>query len=642
MSDKTLFDSEPFHFADRFLRDHAGAIISDGRIAILELISNAYDAGATKVDLSWPDKVGEHFSVIDNGTGMTREEFSRRWKELAYDRTREQGSVVIFPPDVKKAPRRMALGQSGKGRHAPFCFADAYSVTTAKDGKQFTAEVSLPSSGESPFTIAYSEETETPTHGTTISARLERRRLQVEDLKQLIGSKYIVEPSFSVWVNGDRIDLTDLQGVETIRLDVPGGQIQVHFIDSSEHTRTIQLRGITWWVNHRRVSDPSWDRLDDDGAYLDGRTEHAKRFSFVIEADILKKQVKADWTGFHVNQEVNAVKDAAHQLIVRMLRDKESDTRREKKVAALSRSREMLGELPTLSKNFVGKFVDEVQEKCPTMSERDLSRTVTVLANLEKSRGGFDLLAKLEACSPADLDAWNEIMSKWTAENASIVLGEIERRLTLICRMRRLVGDSLADELHDLQPLFERGLWMFGPAYEAVDFTSNRSLTEVIRNFLGAGKVKIDDSRRRPDFVVLPDASIGAYSADNYDSDGEAFGLRKVLVVELKKGGFNITQKEVDQARDYCKELRNRGKVDKTTEIVAYVLGDTLDATVDVTRLGETITVYPVVYDAILRRAEARTFNLHKKLKDFPPVDSEVAEVLREDPQLDFGEALEV
>lgn len=232
-------------------------------------------------------------------------------------------------------------------------------------------------------------------------------------------------------------------------------------------------------------------------------------------------------------------------------------------------------------------------------------------------------------------------MSRWSAENANIVLSELERRLTLISRMRHLVGDCLADELHDLQPLFERGLWIFGPEYEAVDFTSNRSLTEVIRNFLGAGGVEIEQPRRRPDFVVLPESSIGAYSSDAHDKDGEALGLRKVLIIELKKGGFKVNQNEIDQARNYAKELRNRGKVEKHTEIVAYVLGDTLDPNVDVTKHGETITVYPVVYDAILRRAEARTFNLQKKLKDFPPVDSEVQEVLRDDPQLDFADIVE-
>ena len=58
------------------------------------------------------------------------------------------------------------------------------------------------------------------------------------------------------------------------------------------------------------------------------------------------------------------------------------------------------------SKKAIGQFIDEVQEKCPTISDRDLSRTVQVLAKLEKSRSGYDLLTQLAACSPDDLDTW--------------------------------------------------------------------------------------------------------------------------------------------------------------------------------------------------------------------------------------------
>ncbi|MBI3675187.1 MAG: ATP-binding protein [Proteobacteria bacterium] len=85
-SQKNLFENAPFAFADRFLQDHAGQIISDPRTAILELIANSYDAGATQIDISWPTEKGEKFSVTDNGIGMTKAEFEKRWKTLCYDR----------------------------------------------------------------------------------------------------------------------------------------------------------------------------------------------------------------------------------------------------------------------------------------------------------------------------------------------------------------------------------------------------------------------------------------------------------------------------------------------------------------------------------------------------------------------------
>ncbi len=631
-----LFAAAPFAFADRFLQDHAGQIISEPRTAILELIANSYDAGATQIDIIWPTEKGENFSITDNGIGMTKAEFEKRWKTLCYDRVADQGTEVVFPKGVRGI-KRTAFGRSGKGRHAPFCFADSYEIVTTKDGDSIQVRVVLAATGTTPFEITLLSESKKKGHGTEISAVLEKHLLDLEELRQLIGSKFIVDPSLCIKVNQQVVQLMSLEGLKTTEIPVEKhGTITVHFIDSIEHYRSARLRGITWWVNQRRVGEPSWDRLDEEGAYLDGRTEHAKKFSFIAMADFLTpgQDVKADWSDFHANQRTNAVREAVHRYVIKEIQAQLATTRKERKKNAIENSRELMGELPTISKKAIGQFIDEVQEKCPTISDRDLSRTVQVLARLEQSRAGYDLLTQLANCSPNDLDTWNSLMQQWTASNAEIVLNELDRRLKLIERMEKLVENPHADELHDLQPLFERGLWIFGPEYEAVDFRSNRGLAEVISKFLGGANYK--PQKRRPDFVVLPESSIGAYCADAYDAAGEISGIRKVAILELKKGGFCVKQKEADQARDYSKEIRRAGRVHATTEIVAYVLGATLEEGLEYADYGENTHIIPMVYQTVLRKAHQRTFNLQKRLQETQPAatsDPEVDEVLRVEGQ---------
>jgi len=133
-----LFAAALFAFADRFLQDHAGQIISEPRTAILELIANSYDAGATQIDIVWPTEKGEKFSVTDNGIGMTKTDFEKRWRKLSYDRVADQGTEVVFPKGIRGS-NRTAFGRSGKGRHAPFCFADSYELVTTKDGDCMTS-----------------------------------------------------------------------------------------------------------------------------------------------------------------------------------------------------------------------------------------------------------------------------------------------------------------------------------------------------------------------------------------------------------------------------------------------------------------------------------------------------------------------
>ena len=213
-----------------------------------------------------------------------------------------------------------------------------------------------------------------------------------------------------------------------------------------------------------------------------------------------------------------------------------------------------------------------------------------------------------------------------------LFLGELERRLRVLKELQELIRDKGADELHELQPLFHRGLWMFGPEYEAVDFTSNRSMNTVVRELFQKKGV---ERPPRPDFVVLPNTSIGFYAADEF-TNGEVSGVRD-LIVELKRGGFRVTQEEVDQARDYSKELRTKGCAQANTEIEAYVLGASIDGGLDELTQG-SIIVRRCPYDLILNRAHARTFNLQKRIEESKPEikqDAEIAQVLEE--SLDFG-----
>ncbi len=628
-----LFDTTPFAFGPRFLTDHAGYIITDARIALVELIANAYDAGATTVKITWPDNYGEPFEIQDNGTGMTKEEFAHRWKTFSYDRRQEQGEHAELPPDTHLKTKRIAFGQTGKGRFGAFCFADNYQVETWRDGTATTITVTLTDGGNEPFHCRVDTETTKQGHGTRISTTPTKNLLSTSNVRDAIGSKFLVDPEFHIIVNGQRLALPTLDNLSTDTINIPDhGAITIHHIDATTQDRTTHLRGITWWVNKRMVGQPSWDGLDKQGAILDGRTTAAKRYSYIIEADLLKPDVTPDWTSFHVTERSNAVTKTAREHIIRSLHNLLAASRKEKKREALAEHRKALSELPLTSQRMVGQYVDEVIQKCPNLSQGDLSRAVEVLANLEKARSGYDLLQRLAACSPEDLDTWNTIMLEWSAQDAELVLSELQERLTLITRLQGLVHSSKADELHDLQPLFERGLWMFGPEYEAVDFRSNRGMAEVIKRFLKAPDTPT--SRRRPDFVALPNASIGIYGAAAYDDKGESYGHRKVLIVELKNGGYEITQEEMDQGRNYAKELRTANTVQPTTEIIVYVMGATLEPGIQITSLGtnKETQIIPMRYDNLLDRAQARTFHLQQRLQETRPTpanDPEVTEVLR-------------
>lgn len=602
-------------FGEGFLDDHAGTIIRDPRVAIVELIANSFDAGATVVKIEWPIESGQPFLISDNGAGMTKAEFDLRWKMLSYDRQIAQGRFAENPNGIT-GEKRVAFGRSGKGRHGAFCFADAYDVRTRKQGKSFACRVERASSpGSSPFKFAAANEGDADDHGTEIGAIVTRNFVAEEELREMIGTKFSVIPSFQILLNRQPIQLLDIKNLQTSTVPIEGhGVVTVHQIDSEARDRTTHLRGICWWVKQRAVGNPSWGGLDGEGAYLDGRGSLARRYSFVVEADILEPFRKPDWTGFRASPEVNAVTQAVHRHVIQTLNQLQSANRKERKKQALEGTRSALREMTSVSRQNVAHFIDEVQEKCPTISELDLARTTSVFTKMEAAKTGYDLLRQLARCSPDDIDTWNDIMRCWSAGSAELVLNELESRLRLIEKLKLLVNSKGADELHDIQPLFERGLWIFGPEYEGVQFLSNRGLATVIRIFLGGAEQQIPN--KRPDFVALPGRSIGAYGAPEYASDnGEISGLKKVLLVELKKGGFDLTQDELDQARNYAKELTKGNEVGPDTKIVGYVLGSSLESGLLPTTVGDRIEIIPFKYDTFLERAHSRTFQLQRRIE---------------------------
>jgi len=146
--------------------------------------------------------------------------------------------------------------------------------------------------------------------------------------------------------------------------------------------------------------------------------------------------------------------------------------------------------------------------------------------------------------------------------------------------------------------------------------------------------VKSNISRKRPDFIALADSSIGIYSRESFDDRGEVEGLEKVLIIELKRGGFVISSKEMRQAEDYAGEIRKSGKIKRDTLIEAFVLGTTIsDDARDPVHKGEPThtKIKSETYSTTLRKAHARTFHLLRKIeksKEMGLYDKEIEEVL--------------
>ncbi|MFM2118758.1 MAG: hypothetical protein RL722_226 [Pseudomonadota bacterium] len=623
-------------YEDRFLESWAGGIVTNPSTAIVELVANCWDAYAAEVNIIWPDlTLKRHFSIADDGVGMTRDEFAYIWRALSYDRIVKHGPTTNPPPGVSGLPRYV-FGKNGKGRFASFCFASEYLITSKKNGQKFTFRVLR--RPDKPLVL---EEVEfipagVSGHGTTIigTGDIPRVALSEEQARELLGGRFLANPAFKVFLNKKQITFSDIasSSLSIVDLDIPGiGAVKIYHIDSQKADKTTKQHGIAWWVLNRAVGECKW-RGSDVERVLDGRTEKAKRFTFIVQADFLKEAdaVKDDWSGFKEDNKVwSDVRPIVQDKIKQIVFESGNVEREAKRVRVLEQVGGSVNSLPPLGKDRVETFINEVVDNCPNFGEQEIIQLTSILAKLEKTKSRYGLLEILHEQDPHDLDALHDVLSQWTIGMAKIVLDEIQSRLKVINELRIKIQVAGIDEVKELQPLFEKGLWMFGDKFESIHFTSNRGMTTVIRELFEPKATKA--SLNRPDFVIVPDGSTGLYSLPSYNEEHQEDGVNHLVIVDLKTTRLAIGSKEKEQIWKYVKELRKRGHIQATTRVDGFVLGDQIEPGEGGVRNedNQMVTIQPLLYSWILNRAEQRLLKLFAKVKDAPFLLVQQAELQR-------------
>lgn len=608
-------------FEERFLDKHAGPIISDTEVALVELVANCWDAYATEVSITWPDtKAGVVFEIADNGKGLTGEMFERRWRKLDYDRNANEGHVVEPPDDLAGSNPRKAYGRNGRGRHGAFRFSDPYIVRSWRDGIEVTFEVRR--GVTQPFDIKLLRTRDgVPGHGTIITATSPTRlMMNAEGAKQVLGMRFLADPNFRVAIDGSLVTFADLPALRLHELDleVPShGTAHLTVVDAEKSDRTMLQHGIAWRVNNRLVGSPGWVSFDH-ARILDGRTKEARRFQFIVEADFLEEAVLADWSSFNLKDAAwLATRDAVHLAVHDFISSVTAGRRQDTKASVHQQLSATVRQMPPASRDRWNQFVDQVVDTCPTISASEVEQVAGILANLEISNSKYGLVGRLHQLKPGDLDELHQILIDWNVRTAKLALDEVQSRLRLIEELDTKLRDPKLEEVADLQPLFDRSLWVFGPEFEAIDFTSNKGMTTVIQSLFGATK---KGSLLRPDYVVLPDGSVGFYARDHYDAEHEVAGIARLVVAEIKRVGVVIGDDQKNQAWKYVTELIERGLIDERTQTTCFVLGSKVSASQASERIDweGRVKIRPMSYDTFIGRASARMLGLRDKLKDAP------------------------
>ncbi len=608
-------------FEDDYLVRSLGNIVRDSEYALTELVANAWDAGATTVNIDVPTQQGGLIKVTDNGIGMTPDEFKQRWMKLGYNRQKHQGLEVEFPPGSNGGKRR-AYGRNGIGRHGMFCFADKYVVLTTKSGTRAEFGIEL-STGEHPFVIRSEKLHKGNGFGTTIEAEVARNLPDANSIRETISARFIHDPRFGVSVNGIALSLASHPGAEEpVKLAVPDcGDIEVILVDTQKSARTKQKQGFAFWVQNRLVGEPSWTL--GNYAPIDARTVFGRRFTILVRCDCMELELEPDWSGFKRGERRNnffkVLNDFALAKYQEFSKEKIDETKRRAFEDNLSSIRPLSG----AARIEVAAFVEAVVERDPTIRPESLSTAVQAVINLQQTKSGQRLLEKLSALPPDDVEALEKLLSDWSVQDALTVLEEIDHRIATVKAIEILAGKKETDELHTLHPLVTDARWLFGPEFETNEYASNVSLKNAVNVVFKVQSTPQDypNWRKRPDLLMLADSTISAVALEEFDSRNGLALIRRVLLLELKKGDSQIGRKELAQAEEYIDAIRNSGCITGHFFTHSFVIGSRIDSSASLEKTLRSndvdhATVKGVCYSTLTQTATKRLFKLKERLED--------------------------
>lgn len=605
-------------FEEDYLLRTLGSISHSADVALTELVANSWDAGAAKVEIFIPESMEGELTVRDDGCGMTKEQFEKRWMTLGYNRIKHQGLSADFPPE-RTSWRRPAYGRNGMGRHGLLCFASKYHIETKRNGIGSRFVVAT-SSGTEPFAIERFESFKAQGHGTTLTAIASRNVPSADRIRDVLSARFLHDPQFSVFVNGKSVPLSEHTGLidKTVLKVTDTLSVEAYFIDSTKSARTTQYQGVAFWVGGRLVGEPSW--LLGNTALIDGRTRIAKRHTVVIKSDGLYDEVQPDWSAFKSSELIDSLFQVVSEYVGKLFIHLSTERIQETRDSVLSQHRETIEGLQPLARLEIREFVDDLTSTQPMMPAETVSVAVQAVINLERSRSGTGLLEKLSKLSDEDVEGLDRLLGEWTVRDALTVLDEIDRRVAVLQAIVRFSADQDTDELHTLHPLVSEARWLFGPEFDSAEYASNVSLRTALETLF---RKRLDpkavlNPRKRPDLLILSDSTICGVSTDAYDDEKGLSSLRDILLIELKRGRSEIGREEVHQATDYVEDLTRSGHLDGAPFIRAFVVGHTKSSKVEETRkIGESpvrARIDVTTYRQLVRTGEKRLFKLKEKL----------------------------
>lgn len=590
-----------------------------------ELVTNAWDADAKRVEITYPQRAltpADEVVIRDDGHGMNAQQFQDNY--LAIGRDRRAASRT----DRSESGKRAVTGRKGLGKLASFGVASEVEVRTVRDRFAIAVRLNFDKMKKWPKGSPYQPETvfelSGPTKdksGTTVTIRGLHRTKAIQDpvLRRALARRFRMiaqGKGFDVYINGTKIKAADQRLRSSCKEswdveDLAGGAIVDEGQDwlvsgwigvleqSSQMDRGVDIYARGKAVELDSMFESSTTHKMFARAYVIGEV-HAE-FLDQEEDNISTARNTVNWES-DAGQALQKWGEAALRDVFNRWASSREAEKREKVVRFAGFDRWLATRTPREQR--VANKLLNVIVKDQTIEPEAAQPLLEIIKTNIEFVAFQELVDDIEE-STGDVELMLRLMQDWRIVEARERLRLADGRLAVAEQLAKYIEEG-ALEVQQMQPLFEENTWLIDATWGDAD--GQTTYTDMLRKYCKEPR-DLPDGDRRLDILGV---RVGG----------------ELNVVELKRPEKTLSREDLGQVEKYVDWAKaNLLSTDGNKEAPTHVTGRLIvgkrssnqEVRLKEQRLGMSGEITVLTYRDVLQQARVIYELKEQQLKDIAP-----------------------
>lgn len=618
----------------------------DFKDCICEYIWNGFDAGATKVNLSFTEnELGgiSQITIKDNGNGIVYEDLDKTFK-----------CVLDSKKSMDKKYNNIH-GSKGKGRFSFINFAEqAIWETIYKNDSNINEKykIEIIKSTSSEFELSDKIITKDNT-GTVVTisgiVSIHKDNIESKKFQNYLKDKFAwylylnKNNGYEITINGvelDYMDIIDEKLSKELSIEIHENKFEINFIkwcgkikekyySYFMNNEYLQIYKKTTSYNNKKLEFPHSIYVKSD--YFNGfkvisekvntienqislENEKNQKDKIFKELDKFIKQI--------INSQIKEYSKIQAPKIIEKLEKEGTFPKFNGKYGLLKKDdlKEVLTEICAVQPKI---FQGSIENK------KSIVGFLNLLLDTDEREGIINIMDNIVSLTPEERIELNDVLRKTTLSRIIRTVSAIQNRLKVIEALKKLVHDEtiFTNERDHIQKIIENNYWLFGEQYHLASADENferalESYTYIIDGYKSEKAYKIDNPERlrRPDIFMCRSRSI--YSENLTE-------LEENIIVELKAPSVILNKNIYRQIEDYMLLISKEGRFNSEIRrwkfiIVSEKVDEDIISLYDdwkdkgkrfLVKGGNKFEIYAMTWDDVFKNFELNHKYILKKLE---------------------------